>query len=447
MKCVIRLNIILFLTVILSCLKVSAEEIPVQLHLNLKQTLLMAKERSAQVIMANERVQQSLARIGQSRSTLFPQLTASASEKRQTRDLRSAGISLGNSDPLVGPFNSYDARIKLTQTLFDAAAMERLSTMHHAHDLTSAQYKKIQQDTLAFVASLFIEAKRSFQTLKVARSFIKRDMKHLNVVRSQSRLGLSSSLELTKAQADYKRSVYLWHTAVKEAHERRLDLGAALGIEKDVIIIFEEDDHNWILPNEILTRLDEVPDIRIAEEELKASQSLRSVEKKEYWPKVSAMADYGPSGVSPSDANETYTLGVMASVPIWEGGLRSSRIKETQSQVKEKEINLKDVQRRQEANVLSAIETIKQAKAFVRQRESELKVAHEQIKIAQQRLGSGIGSDLELADSLAQQLSANDQKEDAAATYLMAQINLAHALGRIDYFLNTKESEGVSRAK
>src|SRR5437879_4823500 len=57
------------------------------LELRFEDAVRMAGEKPASVVITHERVQQAIARLAQTRAGLWPQLTASASESRQTRNL------------------------------------------------------------------------------------------------------------------------------------------------------------------------------------------------------------------------------------------------------------------------------------------------------------------------------------------------------------------------
>src|SRR5579872_2911130 len=75
------------------------------LALSFEEALRLAAERPANIVMAHERVQQAVARLGQTEANLLPQVTASASQSRQTRNLAAQGLNIPGLDPRLGPFN------------------------------------------------------------------------------------------------------------------------------------------------------------------------------------------------------------------------------------------------------------------------------------------------------------------------------------------------------
>lgn len=413
----------------------------VPLRLSLSDALMMAKEKHVTILVAQERVQQALARIGESRSVLLPQIQADISQKRQTRDLRTSGISFAG-DPLVGPFNAYDARVKLTQTIFDPAAIARLEATRDAQHESLSEYRKARQDALALVATFFIDAKRASEYVQLTKILLHRDQKRLRIIQNRFQNGLASDLEVKQAKANYTQSLSHWRTANTESIERRFDLTAALGISAQQSIVFVEDDQqkdfNFPSDIEVKRSLRTHPAIEVVQDQLQQKNKEHAAELAEYFPKISAFTDYGPSGIKPNDSSETYTLGVQASMPIFEGGLRQSRLKETQSRIKETQATLKDTQIHIEADVFKAKEMVKQAKTLLKEANENLNVAKQEFDLAKRRLNKGIGSELELMDAFAELALARDQKKEVMATYQMAQINLTHALGTIDQLVTIK---------
>src|SRR5262245_33239041 len=172
------------------------------LRLSLGEALRIAQERHVEVVVAEERVKQAISRISQARSGLLPQLSATASQNRQTRNLIAVGIEIPGVNPLVGPFNSFDARLGLTQAIFDGAALERLRSARVGKALSLAEAEKTKQDVLALVATLYLEAKRAQESVSLTQSLLKQSEERLRLARSRLQLDLGTSFEVTQLTAE-----------------------------------------------------------------------------------------------------------------------------------------------------------------------------------------------------------------------------------------------------
>jgi outer membrane protein TolC len=405
------------------------------LSLSLRQVLEMASERDVRVILSQERVAQALARIEQSRSILLPQVSLNASQRRMTRDLRSSGITLPG-DPLVGPFNTFDARAQLTQTLFDSSAMMRLKAAQAGKQLSLTELRKTKEDVLALMATLFINARRAQESLVYAQAIKAREEKRMHVMELRSKDGAASLLDVQQTQALYNQALSLWQNTSNQATNTRLDLLAALGLDLEQSVTFNQKDE-ILFPNPTEEAdVNNSPQLQTAKEELSLSRVSRSIEQADFLPKISALADYGPSGLTPSDTNNTYTLGVQASWPIFDGGLRQSRVREKESDVKSAEAVLMDTQRQVEAKSIKARMAFEGAETVLKEKMSQREVSQHQLHLAQQRLRDGIGSDVEVFEALAEDATIFEQVSEIQAQKLIAQIEWAHTLGKINSLLS-----------
>lgn len=207
----------------------SAEE-SIQRILTLKESLQIASEHDIHLILSRERLVQALSRIEQHKSVLYPQLNLSSSGQRQTRDLRSSGMSF-SGDPLVGPFNTFDARAQLTQVLFDPSTISRLKSAQAGEKFSSAELRKTKEDVLALIANMYINARRSFQGLSYAETRLVHESKRLEMVKNRLDNGISTDLECKQIQAEYDAAVSFQKQMETLALNTRLDLLAALGLD------------------------------------------------------------------------------------------------------------------------------------------------------------------------------------------------------------------------
>lgn len=436
-------NFLVFILVINFSMPAAAQDKGSLRVVTLKEALQMAEARDIRLILSQERVNQSIARIGQNRSGLLPQLGISSSQKRQTRDLRTAGINLPG-DPLVGPFNTFDARIQLTQAIFDPAAMARFNAARAGRELSIAELHKTREDVLVLIASLYIEARRAAQMAEYADSLLASEEKKLEIAKSRLTSGIGSDIELKQAQASHDTAINIKRQTSFHEVETRLDFLAALGMNLEEPVEFPENNGlNFSSPEKgAAPPVDNLPDVKLAQQELNVSRANVSAERSEYLPKISGLADYGPSGINPGDSSETYTLGVQASLPIFDGGWRQARVKEAESQVKASEAGFHDTQYQAQAKIIKALELYEQTQALVAEKTSRLAVARQQLSLMEQRLKDGTASVIEFLEAAAQEAWARDEDNEARATLLTAQINWTHARGGMEDILTETSKAG-----
>lgn len=406
--------------------------------LSLKQALQMARERQIQVLIAEERVQQALARISQAKSSLRPQFSASASQYRRTVNLEAFGIEPGTAvgfDVTPPPFNVFDARIFLQQTLFDLTARRRLNAAKSGERLSEAERGQAEAAALSLVANLYIEAQRAQDAEEYIRALQRRERSRLGVATSEQSLGLGSAFRVTQSKAMLGSSESRVVQAHSAAVERRLDLAAALGLPQDQEIRFTSRE-SWLptgIPNSsgLEALLEAHPDIVVAKRRVDLQVAELRQEKAEYYPKIAVNADVGASGTTPDNSTDTYSYGGQLSVPIYQGGLRRARLREAASKIRENEAQLDQTRRDRLADATRALVSLRQAQAVYRAAQLDLTRAVQALKLARDRRELGLGSDLEIVEAQADWAVAKDTQSEAVATYRLAWINLEYRLGRI----------------
>ena len=410
--------------------------------LTLREALALAKAQHIDSILSRERVRQAIDRLGQSVAPLLPQVAGSSSQSRETRNLEAFGITLPSEGPVVGPFNVFDARVSVTQTLFDLSVIERLRAAAAGRDLSQAERLKTEQDVLALVADLYIEAERAAAGARLLRSLVMRDRKNHLVEGKMLEIGTGSDLDVKRAEAALLESRRAYESAKAVAVERRLDLTAALGLPAGQPIEFVEEglfaDPALPSQSEVAAAAESHPEVQAAREQLRVREAERWAELAEFLPKISGFGDYGLSGPGPSSSETTYTFGLKGTISLFEGGATVSRVDEAESRIRESQAAIRDTERRVEANVLSSIQSLKSALTAVNAREAQLVAAAKEHALAGHRLVTGIGSDLEVLEGAAQENLARDQRAEAVAVYRLAQVELLHSLGKMEALCEKK---------
>src|SRR5690349_19827231 len=104
---------------------------PVRLSLRRAIELAVANRANPDVQIAQEAERIAGARQAQGRAAMLPSLESSLAGQNQTRNLAAQGFQFATPPGFtipetVGPFNSWDTRVALTQPVFDWSAVRRL---------------------------------------------------------------------------------------------------------------------------------------------------------------------------------------------------------------------------------------------------------------------------------------------------------------------------------
>ena len=135
-------------------------DLPAQLTLS--QALNIALSNSTKIREALAHLDQASGRYQQSRSALLPQLDVAARQSFQTLNLLGIGIDLpnsqGTSQGLIGPFGSMDARLLLSQDLFNLANVRAWQSYRSRQDSSRLLVDNSREIVVLNVVATYLEA-------------------------------------------------------------------------------------------------------------------------------------------------------------------------------------------------------------------------------------------------------------------------------------------------
>ncbi len=417
----------------------SKEQGLLPVRLTLKDALQSVDTINLQVMMANARLEQAIARISQSESDLLPHLDGIASGGRQTADLRSEGIQFPGFGPHIGPYNSFDARARVTIALFDPSAFERFQAAKKGEKLSEAELEKTREDVLALVASLFVDAQRKQQTVGFLKILLDRDRKGYEVSEYGYSEGTATLLDSNKFKSDLDQTRYLFAQAKQQAEDACLDLEAALQLPLDAPLeLLDDESFTKQLENNAAVNFNDATnaDMVLAASQLEAHKADQKTAYADFLPAISGTADYGRNGESPEHGSNTYFVGLQATVPLWEGGAQQANLKEVKGEIKEDQANLKDAGQQEQVNIAKARAAIMEADDLRQAKAQEFQTAYRALQIARHAQEIGTGTVLGLMQAKADLATAEDDYNEAQATWVMAHIDLLHAQGRLRDLIN-----------
>jgi len=102
--------------------------------LTLSQATELALKNNLQALVAQERVTEARAEKGVALSTLLPSLAGVAYQMNLTSNLAAIGLSsqiFPGVPAFIGPYNRFDARLQLSQSIFNLASLRRYQAGSH----------------------------------------------------------------------------------------------------------------------------------------------------------------------------------------------------------------------------------------------------------------------------------------------------------------------------
>ena len=398
-----------------------------------------ADSAPAAVTIAGFRSDAAGARVRQARAALLPNLSLTGSWVNRTFNPQTLGFQLpGLSLPsLVPPFNAYDGRARVTQTLFDLSSVSRVSAARGQLNAADAERSAVIETAAQNVALAYARAARANAVVaaRQADSALAAELVGLAVAQQQA--GVSASIDVTRAKTQLADAAGRLVVAENQLDRAKIDLARALGIEPSTPITLTDSlsvqlgaadvpaDRNAAVTQAIATR----PDLIAEQARGAAARQAVSAISAERLPRLDLEADYGFSGLRVPDAVGTRQIAVEVTVPILDGFRREGRKAEQAATARESDVRVRDLRQQVAADVDGALLDLRSAGAQQQIAAERLQLAAQEVSEARQRFRAGVAGNIEVINAQSSLLRARDADIDARFAAVSARIALARSVG------------------
>jgi len=393
----------------------------------------------AAVTIAGFRSDAAGARVRQARAALLPNLSLAGSWVNRTFNPQTLAFKLPgvNLPSLVPPFNAYDGRARVTQTLFDLSSVSRVSAARGQVNAANADRTAVIETAAQNVALAYTRAARA-QAVVAARqadSALAAELVGLAV--AQQRAGVSASIDVTRAKTQLADAAGRLVVAANQLDRARIDLARALSLDPSTPITLTDSlsaqlgaadvpaDRNAAVTQAIARR----PDLMAEQARGAAARQAVSAISAERLPRLDLEADYGVSGLRVSDAVSTRQIAVEVTLPILDGFRREGRKAEQEAVAHESDVRARDLRQQVEADVDGALLDLRSAGAQQQIAAERLELAAQEVSEARQRFKAGVAGNIEVINAQSSLLRARDADIDARFAAVSARIALARSVG------------------
>lgn len=416
--------------------------------LTLKQAVEMAlaPEGSARVQLADALARQAQTRSDQARAALLPNVDAHLSQQNRTLNLAANGIRINVPLPgfmfptLVGPFNTFDVRASMGQSILDLSAIRRLQAARVGVNAAESESESARDQVAGQVARLYFSGLRADADLEAALANVDLSEALLKLATDQKAAGTGVGIEVTRARVQLANDRQRLLVVQNQRRQALLELRKAMGMKLDREL--ELVDKLAYMPVEALT-LDKALALAYTTRadfsgQLRREEGARltyDATKLERVPSVAGFADYGSIGSSINHAIPTRGYGLSLRLPIFDGGRRDARRAETLSQYQQERIRTYDLQQQVELDVRLALDGLASAEEQVKVAEEGLELSQSELEQARRRYQAGLVGSIEITDAQTRLARARDNRIAALYNQNLARINLGQAVGVIRQWL------------
>jgi outer membrane protein TolC len=415
------------------------------LTINVLDAMKRALEHNLGVLVAEQQLGRADGTRWKALSDVLPNINGRISETRQLINLQSFGFgSFGSSfagiPNIVGPFNVFDARIYVSQSVVDLAAINNARA--ETHNVQAARYTYSgARDLVVWVAGrLFVQALAGAARADASRAQQETAQALYNQAVDLKQGGLIAGIDVLRAEVELNAERQRATSAANDAEKAKLQLARVIGLPLGQK--FALDPNLPELPSPDLSIEQAIEraystraDYQAALQRVMAAEATRRSIVSESLPAVRVNADFGDIGLSPSEARGTYSVSGAVQIPIFQGGRTHGRLLEADADLRRIRAEAEDVKASIYYEVRTAYLDLQATTEQLQVATKARDLAAQQLVQSRDRFAAGVASNIEVIQAQEAVAVANEQYISALYGYDLAKGALIRGLGTAEQTL------------
>jgi outer membrane protein TolC len=209
---------------------------PAALKISVVQAISRALEHNLGVLTAEQNRGKAEGARWRMLSELLPNVNARVSETRQTINLAAFGFGsgpdsgFGNVPSFVGPFNVFDARIFLTQSVLDLSAINNARAEAHNVEASRLMARSARDYVIHVAGNLFVQALAASARADAARAQQETARTLHQQALDLKQSGIIAGIDVLRAEVQLGTQTQRTSNAVNEFEKAKLTLARVIGL-------------------------------------------------------------------------------------------------------------------------------------------------------------------------------------------------------------------------
>jgi outer membrane protein TolC len=371
-------------------------------------------------------------------SNLLPNLHATVEEDVQTQSLSALGLKSSVFHApvprVVGPFNYFDARAYLSQSLFDFKSLEKERAATEGVKAAQYSYKDAREFVVLAVGNAYLLAIAQAARVDTAEAQVTNaEALYKKAVDSQ-KAGLTPAIDALRAQVEFQSRRQQLIVARNDLAKQKLSLARIIGLASgQEFVLTEKTPYQAMTPLPVEQYLQRAyvarNDYQAALAQVRSAELARRGASAGRYPSLDMGANFGDIGVNPATSNGTWQVNGSLNIPIFAGGKVHSDVLEADAALKEARSRLGDLRGRIDYEVRTALLDLNAAAEQVEVARSSVDLSEQALTQSQDRFSAGVADNLEVVQAQESVASAHESYIQSLYAHNLAKVELAHAIG------------------
>lgn len=366
--------------------------------------------------------------------TLLPTVNGHIKEAEQETDLEASGLRIQGFPKIIGPYGYTDIRGTLRWSLLDLSSLQNYLATKHDFDSAKLSVEDARQMVVLTVGNAYLRVIADKAQISADRAELATAKVSLSQAQDQHQAGTAPKLDVLRAQVDYQSQQQTLIAAENAYQKDKIALARAIGLPLEQKFVATEKvpfaplgqmTQSQALSEALANRRD----LKAMEQKVEAAQHARKAATYERLPVIKFEGDYGDIGINVKKSHGTGNAVGSLDVPIFEEGKLRGDAKKAQAQLDEEKAKLSDLRGQIKQDVDDSLLDIASSAQQVQVAKSNVALAKEELKEAQERYAAGVTDNLEVSQAQQSLAKADAQYVSSLYAHNVAKLSLARAMG------------------
>ena len=416
------------------------------LQIDYKEAIDRGLRHNLGLLLAGDQTQMARGERWKELSELLPNLSARVQEDVQTQSLSALGfnklfpllaapgINTGSLPRLVPAFNYFDARVSLSQSLFNFKNVEKERAASESVKAAQFTYKDAREMVVLAVGNSYLQTIAAAARVETAEAQVKNAQALFDKAADQQKAGLAPAIDTLRSQVELQTRQQQLIVARNDLAKLKLGVARVIGLAPgQEFVLTEKAPYRTMVPLPLDAYLQHAytsrADYQAALSQVRAAELSRKAASAGHYPTIDLNANLGDIGVTPSQSNGTWQVNGGLNIPIFAGNRVHSDVLEADAQLKQARSQLGDLRGRIDYEVRSALLDLTAAAEQVEVARSSVDLAEQALVQSQDRFSAGVADNLEVVQAQEALAGAHESYIQSLYAHNLSKVELAYAIG------------------
>jgi outer membrane protein TolC len=423
-----------------------AKASPDVLQIDYKDAIDRGLRHNLGLLLASDQTETARGERWKELSELLPNVSARVQEDVQTQSLAALGFnklfpllaapgSNTSSLPrLVPAFNYFDARVSLSQSLFNFKNLEKERAAAESVKASQFSYKDAREIVVLAVGNSYLQSIAATARVETAEAQVKNAQALYDKASDQQKAGLAPAIDALRSQVELQTRQQQLIVARNDLAKLKLSVARVIGLAPgQQFVLTEKAPYQALVALPLEAYLQHAygsrADYQAALSQVRAAELSRRGAAAGRYPTIDLNANLGDIGVTPSQSNGTWQVNGGLNIPVFAGNRVHSDVLEADAQLKQARSQLGDLRGRIDYEVRSALLDLNAAAEQVEVARSSVDLAEQALAQSQDRFTAGVTDNLEVVQAQEALAGAHESYIQSLYAHNLAKVELAYAIG------------------